>query len=53
MNIDMATEAALEVLRTSDERSVYECCEMCGTQIDNKVGCHYTCPCGYQTGCGD
>ncbi len=47
--MDMASENALEVMRESD----YTCCDMCGTQIENKVGCHYTCQCGYQTGCGD
>lgn len=47
--MDMATEKALEVINKSE----YELCDFCGTMIENKVGCHYTCQCGYQTGCGD
>ena len=47
--MDMATENALEVMKDSD----YECCDMCGNVVENKTGCHYTCSCGYQTGCGD
>lgn len=33
--------------------SIHECCDMCGVVVENKTGCHYTCHCGYQTGCGD
>ena len=49
----MATENALEVMMIKPENSMFECCDYCGRQIENKVGCHYSCQCGYQTGCGD
>jgi hypothetical protein len=40
------------------EDSIAECysnneCEMCGREINNRVGCHYQCKCGNHVTCSD